>query len=68
MYKSILLLWLLFAIPAFAQIRIGTGNVKQLYTQHCGVCHGEDLGGGPDGTLYLVLNDPDRIVRRVPAE
>jgi glucose/arabinose dehydrogenase len=26
-----------------------------------------DVANGPDGTLYLVLNDPDKIVRLVPA-
>lgn len=34
-----------------AQFRIGTGNVKELYTQHCKVCHGEDLNGGLGGSL-----------------
>jgi glucose/arabinose dehydrogenase len=27
-----------------------------------------DVGSGPDGTLYVVLNGPDRIVRLVPSE
>jgi glucose/arabinose dehydrogenase len=27
-----------------------------------------DVASGPDGTLYLVLNGPDRIVRLVPGE
>ena len=26
-----------------------------------------DVGSGPDGALYLVLNGPDRVVRLVPA-
>lgn len=39
------------AIPGFAQIRIGTGDVKALYTEHCKACHGEDLDGGLGGSL-----------------
>lgn len=35
----------------FGQIRIGTGEVKRLYTQHCQACHGEDLDGGLGGSL-----------------
>ncbi|MFU8849167.1 MAG: PQQ-dependent sugar dehydrogenase [Opitutales bacterium] len=41
----------LFTLPGFAQIRIGTGKVKELYTQHCQVCHGQDLKGGLGGSL-----------------
>lgn len=41
----------LLAIPSFAQVRIGTGNVKELYTQHCKACHAEDLDGGLGGSL-----------------
>lgn len=42
---------LLLTLPLAAQLRIGTGNVKKLYTQHCKVCHGEDLNGGLGGSL-----------------
>ena len=51
MHKFILFFSLLLAIPIFAQVRIGTGNVKALYNQHCIVCHGEDLDGGLGGSL-----------------
>jgi glucose/arabinose dehydrogenase len=27
-----------------------------------------DVASGPDGTLYVVMNDPGRIVRLVPAD
>ena len=38
-------------VGAFAQIRIGTGQVERLYSQHCQVCHGADLDGGLGGSL-----------------
>ena len=38
-------------LPLAAQLRIGTGNVKELYSQHCKVCHGEDLKDGLGGSL-----------------
>jgi len=36
---------------AHAQIRIGTGQVQELYRQYCQVCHGQDLQGGLGGSL-----------------
>lgn len=39
------------AFVGFAQIRIGTGKVKELYSQHCQICHGQDLKGGLGGSL-----------------
>jgi glucose/arabinose dehydrogenase len=47
----IICLSLSFVISGFAQIRIGTGDVKTLYTQHCKICHGENLDGGLGGSL-----------------
>lgn len=42
---------LFLVVSGSAQNRIGTGGVKELYTQHCKVCHGEDLNGGLGGSL-----------------
>lgn len=42
---------ILFTIPAEAQVRIGTGDVVGLYTQHCAVCHGTDYNNGLGGSL-----------------
>lgn len=42
---------LVFASLLDAQLRIGTGKVESLYTQHCKVCHGENLDGGLGGSL-----------------
>ncbi|PXA03223.1 secretion protein HlyD [Coraliomargarita sinensis] len=39
------------AVSCFGQLRIGTGKVESLYTQHCQVCHGENLDGGLGGSL-----------------
>jgi len=36
----------------FAQNRIGTGSVDQLYQQHCASCHGPNLEGG-SGSSFL---------------
>lgn len=36
---------------AFAQNRIGTGEVDKLYKSICASCHGEDLHGGLGGSL-----------------
>jgi hypothetical protein len=27
-----------------------------------------DVGSGPDGLLYVVMNDPGRVIRLVPVE
>lgn len=43
--------FVLLVSAAHAQNRITTGNVQELYTQHCKVCHGEDLNGGLGGSL-----------------
>ena len=53
MGKQILfsLLTISLAAAASGQIRIGTGKVERLYTQHCKICHGEDLDGGLGGSL-----------------
>lgn len=40
-----------FVVTLHAQVRIGTGEVHQLYRQHCMVCHGQDLKGGLGGSL-----------------
>ncbi len=45
------LAWLILAVPGFPQLRIGTGDVEKLYSQHCQVCHGQDLDGGLGGSL-----------------
>lgn len=44
-------LTLYLSLTGYAQNRIGTGNVKEIYTQHCKVCHGQDLDGGLGGSL-----------------
>ena len=52
--KSVLFSILLFAcIPAitYAQNRIGTGPVKDLYLQYCAACHGQNLEGGQGSSL-----------------
>jgi glucose/arabinose dehydrogenase len=36
---------------AVGQVRIGTGEVRRLYEQHCLACHGPDLDGGLGGSL-----------------
>lgn len=56
-----LLSLLLLCSPLVAQNRIGTGEVADLYQQHCAVCHGKDLDGGLGGPLLgkldYALND-----------
>ena len=42
---------LMLALSAHSQIRIGTGDAKRLYTQHCMACHQADLAGGLGGSL-----------------
>ncbi len=42
---------LFIATTASAQNRIGTGNVKEIYREHCASCHGKKLEGGLGGSL-----------------
>ena len=39
------------ATTAFAQNRIGTGEIDKLYQTYCAACHGEDLRGGEGESL-----------------
>jgi aldose sugar dehydrogenase len=41
----------LFSAVANGQNRIGTGQVADLYRQHCAICHGRELQGGLGGPL-----------------
>ncbi|MGB0744184.1 MAG: PQQ-dependent sugar dehydrogenase [Opitutales bacterium] len=50
-YHVYFLLIFTLLLNGVAQNRIGTGNVKKLYTQHCMACHGQDLNGGLGGSL-----------------
>lgn len=45
--------FILLILPSIliAQYRIGTGEVADLYKQHCAVCHGDELEGGLGGSL-----------------
>ena len=40
-----------FCSTSFAQSRIGTGGSKELYTQYCAQCHGQNGEGGQGGSL-----------------
>jgi aldose sugar dehydrogenase len=46
-------LWVAFCLPLVlaGQIRIGTGQISEVYREHCAVCHGRDLSGGLGGAL-----------------
>lgn len=46
-----LLLALTLPSLALAQSRIGTGSIKELYTQHCATCHGQNMEGGLGSSL-----------------
>lgn len=49
--SSIGLMSLVLVAMLHAQARIGTGEVRQLYEQHCMVCHGQNLDAGLGGSL-----------------
>lgn len=55
-YLYPLLALTLFQGPLNAQNRIGTGNVTNLYKQHCAICHGQELEGGLGGSLLGKLD------------
>ncbi|MEN8661444.1 MAG: PQQ-dependent sugar dehydrogenase [Lentimonas sp.] len=48
------LLLTLVSSHAFAQNKIGTGEVDKLYKSICASCHGEDLRGGLGGSLLEI--------------
>ncbi|CAA6690577.1 MULTISPECIES: PQQ-dependent sugar dehydrogenase [unclassified Lentimonas] len=43
----------LLPIALFGQNRIGTGEVQELFNQHCASCHGENLEGGQASSLLV---------------
>jgi len=51
--KSLLSLIIAFTLSAsvIAQSRIGTGGSKELYTQYCAQCHGQNGEGGQGSSL-----------------
>lgn len=54
--------------PGFAQLRVGTGEVVNIYRQHCAVCHGEQMDGGLGGSLIspeLEYGSDDASILRV---
>ena len=50
------------------RIRIQNGKAIADETLLSGLGRVRDVRSGPDGFLYIILNQPDRIVRVVPAE
>lgn len=50
------------------RIRVQNGKVVRDEILLSGLGRIRDVRTGPDGLLYIVLNQPDRIVRLVPAE
>lgn len=50
------------------RIRVQNGNVVADEILLSGLGRIRDVRSGPDGFLYIVLNQPDRIVRLVPTE
>ena len=50
------------------RIRVQDGKVVADEILLSGLGRIRDVRTGPDGFLYIVLNQPDRIVRLVPAE
>jgi glucose/arabinose dehydrogenase len=50
------------------RIRVQNGKVVADEILLSGLGRIRDVRTGPDGFLYIVLNQPDRIVRLVPAE
>ena len=53
MTKTAISLLLLNLLPMFlyAQNRIGTGGMKDLYIQYCASCHGQNMEGGQGSSL-----------------
>jgi glucose/arabinose dehydrogenase len=49
------------------RIRITDGRIVSQETILKGIGRVRDVATGPDGLVYVILNDPDRIVRLVPA-
>ena len=47
---------LLLALSLPGQSRIGTGEVAELYQQHCAICHGDEMQGGLGGSLVGPLD------------
>jgi glucose/arabinose dehydrogenase len=43
--------YLLLPLSLFGQNRIGTGEVQEVFNQHCASCHGENLAGGAGRSL-----------------
>lgn len=63
-----LLLSLLMPVLLAAQNRIGTGEVAQVYQQHCAICHGQQLEGGLGSNLvdeHWIHGDSHEAVARV---
>jgi glucose/arabinose dehydrogenase len=61
-------LFLSAALVASGQNRIGTGNIVDIYQQHCAVCHGGNLDGGVGGSLLiddLIHGNDDETLRRI---
>ncbi len=42
---------LIVCVQCYAQSRIGTGTIKDLYTQNCATCHGQNMEGGLGSSL-----------------
>lgn len=62
------ILYPLLVTAVSGQNRIGTGNVSDLYQQHCAVCHGKNLEGGVGGSLLLdelIYGNEDETLRRL---
>jgi glucose/arabinose dehydrogenase len=49
------------------RVRVRDGVVVEREEVLHGMGRVRDVVCGPDGLVYVVLNDPDRIVRLVPA-
>ncbi|MEI8282785.1 MAG: PQQ-dependent sugar dehydrogenase, partial [Armatimonadota bacterium] len=50
------------------RIRVKGDKIAERETLSWGLGRVRDLAFGPDGYLYLTLNEPDRIVRFVPVK
>ena len=51
MKATLLALLACAASPLVAQNRIGTGSMKEQYTQYCASCHGQSMEGGLGSSL-----------------